>query len=115
MSHVCLWRKADITRLSFNVRPKKRIGHQTPRAVKVSNQCVLVSAKALLLLKLVPSNILRKPKTHAPLVITADLAATSKATITSRHGSTGSSVDNFEIRPSLTDVAAGVTPGPKIW
>jgi len=44
---------------------KKRIGHQTPRAIKVSNQCVLVSAKALLLLKLVPSNILRKPKTHA--------------------------------------------------
>ena len=76
---------------------KKRIGHQTPRAVKVSNQCVLVSAKAPLLLKACAVKHIAKAKDpRVPLVITADLAATSKATITSRHGSTGSSVDNLE-------------------
>ena len=62
---------------------KKRIGHQTPRAVKVSNQCVLVSAKAPLLLKACAVKHIAKAKDpRVPLVITADLAATSKATIT---------------------------------
>ena len=116
MSHVCLWHKADITRLSFNVRPKKAdrspdtAGRQgiKPVCAGIGESSAAAQACAL-------KHIAKAKDPRVPLVITADLAATSKATITSRHGSTGSSVDNFEIRPSLTDVAAGVTPGPKIW
>src|SRR5262249_57470735 len=52
---------------------------------------------------------------RVPLVIAADLTATSKAAVARRHGSTGSNVGHFEIRPSPTNVAADVTPGPKIW
>src|SRR5262249_12677289 len=51
---------------------------------------------------------------RVPLVITADLPAASNATIARRHGSTGSNVSNFKIRPSPTDVAADIASGPKI-
>src|SRR5262249_58699096 len=52
---------------------------------------------------------------RVPLVITADLTATSKATIAGRDSSAGGNVSNLEIRPCPTNVAADVTPGPKIW
>src|SRR6516225_771099 len=92
MSHVCLWYKADITRLSFNVRPKKADrSPDTAGRQGIKPVCAGIGESSAAAQACAVKHIAKAKDPRVPLVITADLAATSKAIITSRHGSTGSS------------------------